>query len=213
MVVMRSMEEDSSLRRALDHVPRPLRVAATLVLTATVVYDRFVVGPDRHSPVWVLVVEAVGGVVLAAFGLILVAHTFNEPDRRPLADGRFWLAYLMITGSCLVLGPWSFFDGDPQTSPAIGGTMFVVGLVLAGLFARHVVKPVRAGERRPRNMWSGYDLERPAEREIGAPEGPSVTQWHAAARRANDGRARRGNPNPSTLAPDDDAPPPGNRRR
>ena len=82
-----------------------------------------------------LVVEAVGGVVLAASGLVLLAHTFNEPDRRPLADGRFWLAYLMITGSCLVLGPWSFFDGDPQTSPGIGGTMFVVGLVLAGLFS------------------------------------------------------------------------------
>jgi len=189
------MEEDSSLRRALDLVPRPIRVAGSVALLGLVVYDRVKWRETSEAPAWVLVVEGLVVVVGAAFGAILLSRTFGAPDRRPLEPTHFWMAYFMITGSCLVLGPWSVFDGDPKTTPVTGLIMFAFGVVLAVLFVRLRAKPVRGGYPRPTSVCHLFEEAAAADAAAtpadSTDDGPDIGRWHLAAKRANEARSRR----------------------
>lgn len=138
-VRMSPLEQETRLERAIRRVPAPIRVGAFLMWFAVAVYVRLT---DDVSP-WLLGLFFPGLALMAAFGLTTFVRSFGAPDRRPLDLNPFWGVYLVITGSLLVLGPMSFLDDDPATTPYIGGPMFLVGAVLVALAVRHLAKPVR----------------------------------------------------------------------
>ena len=139
---MSPLEQETRLERAIKRVPAPIQVGAFLIWFAAVVYVRL---KDDVSP-WIWGLLSPGLVLIAAFGLTTLFRSFNAPDRRPLGLNPFWGAYLVTTGSLLVLGPMTFLDHDPATKPYIGGPMFLAGAVLVALVLRHLAKPVRPEE-------------------------------------------------------------------
>ena len=136
---MSPLEQETRLERVIKRVPAPIRVGAFLTWFAVAVYVRL---KDDVSP-WLWSLLFPGLALMAAFGLTTFFRSFGAPDRRPLDLNPFWGAYLVTTGSLLVLGPMAFLDDDPATTPYIGGPMFLVGAVLVALAVRHLAKPVQ----------------------------------------------------------------------
>ena len=136
---MSPLEQETGLERAINRIPAPIRIGTFIAWAAVAVDVRLA----NDVPLWLWGVQLAGLALMAAFGLITLARSFGAPDRRPLDLYPFWVAYLVITGSLLVLGPMTFLDDDPATKPYIGGPMFLVGAVLVALAVRHLAKPVR----------------------------------------------------------------------
>jgi len=97
---------------------------------------------------WLDIIVALGLALMAAVGLPRLLRSLRSPDRPPFDLNPLWLSFFTITGSFLVIGPWSFIDDDPRTNPYIGGPMFVVGVVLAVVFFRWFSKPVQLEARK-----------------------------------------------------------------
>jgi len=136
-------EDDNALERALRRVPWPVRVAIFVLFWTVAAFVRWEDINEHDVAPLLDVIVALGLLLMAAVGVPRVFRSFRAPDRRPFDLNPLWLAFFTITGSLLVLGPWSFIDDDPSTSPYIGGPMFVVGVVLAAAFIRWFSKPVR----------------------------------------------------------------------
>ncbi|MFN2608579.1 MAG: hypothetical protein ABR511_11925 [Acidimicrobiales bacterium] len=141
------IDDDSGLRRALNRIPVAIQIGAFLVWAAVAAFVKWEGISNHNVPPWLWAVELPGLALFGAFGLIQLSRSFGAPDRKPFELSRFWCAYFVVTGSLLVLGPWSVVDDDPTTKPYIGGPMFVVGLILLGLFLRHLTKPIRQRTR------------------------------------------------------------------
>lgn len=85
-------------------------------------------------------------------------RSFGAPNREAFELTPFWCASLVVTGSLLVLGPWSFVDDDPS-KPFMGGPMFVVGLIFLGASGAPPDETDPAGEptRRRARPWACGD--------------------------------------------------------
>jgi peptidoglycan/LPS O-acetylase OafA/YrhL len=175
-----SNADTTALERLVDRVPRSVRVGLWIAWSVPGVFVAWQrrTGHDVSPLLWIVV--APGAALLGLLALRLV-RAFDAPDRRPFDLSRFWQRYIIVTGSCLGFGAWSFFDGNPVTKPYMGAPMFVVGLALVAIAIRHYAKPVRREY-----------LDPPRPERSSADETPQVIAgWSQAARRTNEGRERR----------------------
>lgn len=131
--------------RLVGWIPRPIRVGLGILWVVAAMFAKWD-GVNGHAltPVYWAFVSA-GVAVLLVEWLSHFLVTFGDADRAPierLPD------FLLFTGGLLGFGVWAILDG----APLLGGVLLLAGLVLGGLLARHMLKPVRRGAG-PSSPW------------------------------------------------------------
>lgn len=140
----------NGLTRLFSRMPSRLRVALLLAWFGLAVFAKWAGLNNHEVPTWVWVVLVPGLIVMSVMELASVSRSLRSPHRRKFDPvDPAWTAFLVITGSLLVLGPLSFFDDDPKTDPVVGGIMFGVGVVFVVLFVLHLLKPIREDAEDP----------------------------------------------------------------
>lgn len=155
MFQMPSDRRTTAVDRVVARIPRPIRIGLWVIWVAAI----FAMGwggvdGQAWSPIyWGFVWLGIG--VWLILRLNQFVATFGDASRPPidLASLDREAALLVLTiGGLLVVGPWWVLDDDPSTNPVMGGAIFLVGLALALLLARYLLKPVRSGAG-PTSPW------------------------------------------------------------